>query len=85
MTPEESRRRAMLAQQILNNDLWQEIGPAIEADIVSSWASTEDRDARDYLWHRLQAYREILTALKREIDTAVMVNMKEAENAGSKR
>jgi len=61
MDKSEIRRRAISAESILNNDVFNEIFGELKTSYLSQWESSNEKDteSREMLYNRVKAIQEI--------------------------
>ena len=61
MTHDEIRRRAINAESILNNDVFNDIFGELKSSYLSQWENSPEKDteSREMLYNRVKAIQEI--------------------------
>ena len=73
------KERAILAQQILDNPIYQEAVSEVENRLVQAWQDTivSQREDREKIYHMLLAMRDIKSQIEEVLTTGKLAEMQE--------
>ena len=76
------KERAILAQQILDNPIYQEAVSEVENRLVQAWQDTivSQREDREKIYHMLLAMRDIKPQIEEVLTTGKLAEMQELKN-----
>tara|TARA_R100001129_G_scaffold159674_1_gene123968 strand:+ start:13973 stop:14221 length:249 start_codon:yes stop_codon:yes gene_type:complete len=76
------KERAILAQQILDNPIYQEAVSEVENRLVQAWQDTivSQREDREKIYHMLLAMRDIKSQIEEVLTTGKLAEMQELKN-----
>lgn len=81
MTPEEIRRRAEHARQLLEDKLLKEALDLMEAEAISQWESVPVRDVegREVIWRYYKTIRKFRGFLQSALESGKLENFREQQ------
>ena len=76
------KERAILAQQILDNPIYQEAVSEVENKLVQAWQDTivSQQEDREKIYHMLLAMRDIKSQIEEVLTTGKLAEMQELKN-----
>ena len=76
------KERAILAQQILDNPIYQEAVSEVENRLVQAWQDTivSQREDREKIYHMLLDMRDIKSQIEEVLTTGKLAEMQELKN-----
>ena len=76
------KERAILAQQILDNPIYQEAVSEVENRLVQAWQDTvvSQQEDREKIYHMLLAMRDIKSQIEEVLTTGKLAEMQELKN-----
>ena len=76
-TPEQELRRAGLAREVMDNQVYQEAFSSLKADLMRAWESSpaRDREGREQLWHAVHLLGRIEQHLQQAMETGRMASL----------
>ena len=76
------KERAILAQQILDNPIYQEAVSEVENRLVQAWQDTivSQREDREKIYHMLLAMRDIKSQIEEVLTTGKLAEMQGLKN-----
>jgi len=76
------KERAILAQQILDNPIYQEAVSEVENRLIQAWQDTivSQQEDREKIYHMLLAMRDIKSQIEEVLTTGKLAEMQELKN-----
>lgn len=69
MTATEELKRAQLAKEILDNEVYRESMAQLQTEILAKWQNEVDQEQREWLWSMIRASKRLEKVLEQTMVT----------------
>jgi len=69
MTATEELKRAQLAREVLDNEVYQESMAQLQTEILAKWQNEVDQGQREWLWSMIRASKRLEKVLEQTMVT----------------